>query len=91
MPLAYLDIDDRLLVIASMGGAPRNPPWFYNLVANPEVTVEMNGEEFTARAVVTQGADRDDLFRKVCGIFSAFGEYQERTTRTIPVIELKRV
>jgi len=90
-PLVYLTIDERLLIIASMGGAPSSPAWFHNLVANPEVTVELGGETFRARAVVTEGSDRDDLFAKVCAKISTFTEYQSRTDRVIPVVELVRI
>ena len=55
-----------------------------------EVTVEKGGETFEARALLTEGADRDDLFRKVCEIQPLFGQYQQRTERRIPVFELKR-
>ena len=90
VPLAYASIDDRLLIIASMGGAKRNPPWFHNLVANPEVVVEKDGETFTATAMVTNGDDRDQLFQKICERMPVFAEYQARTSRTIPVVELHR-
>lgn len=91
VPLAYHLLDDRLLVVASMGGNPRHPPWFHNLVANPEVTVELDGETFRARANVTQGADRDALFARICANMPNFAEYQKSAgTRVIPVVELKR-
>ena len=90
VPLAYHEVDGRLLIIASMGGAKRNPPWYHNLVANPEVLVEKDGETFSANAVVTAGADRDALFKSVCDALPPFAEYQPRTERIIPVIELKR-
>lgn len=90
VPLAYHEVDGRLLIIASMGGAKRNPPWFHNLVANPEVLVEKDGESFKATAVVTAGADRDRLYKSVCEALPPFAEYQARTKRVIPVIELKR-
>ncbi len=90
IPLAYLEVDGRLLVIASMGGADANPPWFYNLVRHPEVTVEIGGDTIKAQAVLTEGADRDDLFRKVCELQPLFGQYQARTARELPVVELKR-
>lgn len=89
-PLAFLRIDGRLIIIASMGGAPNSPAWFHNLVANPEVTVELGTETFTARAVVTDGADRDDVFAKVCAKVDTFAVYQSRTERAIPVVELVR-
>lgn len=87
-PLAYLPVDGRIVVIASMGGAPSSPAWFHNLVANPDVTVERGTETYAARAVVTEGADRDDLFAKVSAKISNFADYQSRTTRVIPVVEL---
>ena len=73
-----------------MGGSKRNPPWYHNLVKNPEVRVEVGGESYPARAVVTQGSDREELFRRTVEAFPIFGDYQKRTERTIPVVELKR-
>lgn len=89
VPLGYHRIDGRLCIVASMGGADKNPPWFHNVVANPEVTVELGTEVFRATAVVTEGEDRDHLYDDVIARMAVFGEYQERTERTIPVIELK--
>lgn len=91
VPLAYQIIDGRLVIIASMAGANRNPPWFHNLVKNPELMVEMNGESFTARAVVTQGQDRTYLYEKVAEVLPAFKDYATRTSRVIPVVELQRI
>ena len=90
VPLGYQIVDGRLLIIASMGGAKRHPPWFYNLVKNPEVVVEKDGESFPATAIVTEGADRHYLFQKICESFPNVAEYQARTERVIPVIELQR-
>ena len=90
VPLAYAMVGERLLIIASMGGAKRNPPWFHNLVANPDVVVEKDGETFNAKAVVSEGADRDALFAQICDMMPVFAEYQNRTSRTIPVVELVR-
>lgn len=91
VPLAYQVIDGRLVIVASMAGAPRNPPWFHNLVKHPEVLVEMNGESFKARAVVTEGEDRTYLYNKVAEVLPAFKDYATRTTRVIPVVELQRI
>jgi deazaflavin-dependent oxidoreductase (nitroreductase family) len=91
VPLAYQSLDDRILIIASMGGSVRNPPWFHNLVQNPEVTVELGGETYQAKAIVTEGADRDGLFGRICTNIPTFAAYQERTERVIPVVELKRL
>jgi deazaflavin-dependent oxidoreductase (nitroreductase family) len=90
VPLACQVIDGRLVIVASMGGSVRNPPWFHNLVKNPRVVVEKDGETFEATAVVTEGEDRRYLYDKVAEALPAFKEYQERTARVIPVIELKR-
>jgi|SRR6516162_109632 len=89
VPVGFHRIDDRLIILASMGGADKNPPWFYNVVANPEVTIELGEEPVRARAKVTEGDDRDYLFSKVCERMAVFADYQERTDRLIPVIELE--
>lgn len=91
VPLGFHRIDGRLIVIASMGGADKNPPWFFNVVANPEVTVELGSETFRAKAVVTEGEDRDRLYAAVIDRMAVFAEYQQRTERVIPVVELHRL
>jgi deazaflavin-dependent oxidoreductase (nitroreductase family) len=90
VPVGFHRIDGRLIILASMGGADKNPPWYYNVVANPEVTVELGSDKFRATATVTEGDDRDKLFATVCERMAVFAEYQERTTRLIPVIELEQ-
>ena len=87
-PLVYHRIGGRLLIIASMGGGPRSPGWFDNLARNPSVTVELGDETWEGRAVVLSGAERDALFAAVVKAAPTFGRYQERTQRTIPVVEL---
>jgi len=87
-PLVYHRIGGRLLIIASTGGGPRNPGWFDNLVKNPSVTIELGDATWQGRAVVLSGADRDALYAEVVKTSPAFGRYQERTQRTIPVVEL---
>jgi deazaflavin-dependent oxidoreductase (nitroreductase family) len=91
VPVGFHRIDGRLIILASMGGADKNPPWYYNVVANPEVTVELGSDKFRATAMVTEGDDRDKLFATVCERMAVFAEYQERTTRLIPVIELEQL
>lgn len=90
VPLGFHRIDDRLIIVASMGGADRNPPWYHNVVANPEVTVEVGTEVFPAQAIVTTGEDREQLYAEVVSRMAVFGEYEKRTERLIPVIELRR-
>jgi deazaflavin-dependent oxidoreductase (nitroreductase family) len=90
-PLAYTTDNDRLVVIASKGGAPTHPDWFYNVRANPDVTVELGAEAFPARATILQGAERQRLFNQMAAQMPNFAEYQRNTTRQIPVIVLERV
>ncbi len=87
-PVAYLPDKDRILIVASAGGAPRHPDWFYNLVANPEVTVETGFFTYRARAVVLEGAERDEMFARAVEADSRWAEYQAKTSRVIPVVAL---
>ena len=89
-PLVPLVDGDSLYVFASMGGAPKNPAWYHNIVANPSVTVERGTESFAANAEVLTGKERDDIYAKQAALLPAFGQYQSKTKRTIPVIKLVR-
>ncbi|MBV9355605.1 MAG: nitroreductase family deazaflavin-dependent oxidoreductase [Chloroflexi bacterium] len=89
-PLAHTRDGDRYVVIASKGGAPSNPDWFRNVVANPEVTVEVGGETFEARASIPTGNERKRLFDQQAAIMPNFAEYQRNTSREIPVVVLER-
>jgi deazaflavin-dependent oxidoreductase (nitroreductase family) len=90
-PVAYSTDGDRIVIVASKGGAPTNPDWFGNLVANPIVTVEMGSETFQARATVTEGEERDRLFANHAKLMPGFAEYPQKTTRVIPVVVLERL
>ena len=90
-PLAYTRDGDRLVIIGSARGEPRHPAWYHNLVAHPEVTVELGAERFTARAVVAEGAERERLFALMVAQMPNFADYQRSTTRQLPVIVLERV
>ncbi len=90
-PVAYVKDGDRLVIIASKGGAPRNPDWYYNLVANPDVTVEVGTETFQVRAKVTEEPERSRLYAKMVEMMPGFAEYQRKTTRIVPVFLLKRL
>lgn len=90
-PLAYTKDGDRFVVIASFGGAPKNPSWYHNLVANPEVTVEVGSERFQAKATVATGEERQRLYDRQAEQMPAFAEYQKKTKRQIPVIVLTRM
>jgi deazaflavin-dependent oxidoreductase (nitroreductase family) len=89
-PLVPLVDGDKLVVIASMGGAPKSPAWYHNLVANPTLTVEYGTEKFEATARVAEGAERDALYARQAAAFPPFAEYEKKTTRKIPVIVLTR-
>jgi deazaflavin-dependent oxidoreductase (nitroreductase family) len=89
-PVAYVLDGDRYVIIASKGGAPTNPDWYHNLLANPLVSVELGTEQFTARASVATEPQRTRLYNKMIAMMPAFAEYQRRTTRVIPVIILNR-
>ncbi len=89
-PLMYLPDGDRWLVFASKGGAPTSPDWFHNLVANPTVTVEVGTEAFEADATVVTGEERDRLYAQQTQLYPMFAEYEQRTTRKIPVVALTR-
>jgi deazaflavin-dependent oxidoreductase (nitroreductase family) len=89
-PVVFTRDGDRLVIIASKGGAPQSPDWFHNLKANPTVTIELPDETFEARAVVTEGGERDRLFRAQADLMPNFDEYQKNTTRQIPVVVLER-
>jgi deazaflavin-dependent oxidoreductase (nitroreductase family) len=90
-PLAYTKDGDRIFVIASFAGSPKNPAWFNNLVANPTVTVELGTERFQARARVISGEERERLFKLQADKIAIFYDYQKKTTRQIPVVVLERV
>jgi len=91
-PMVYVTDGDRLVVIASKSGADRNPDWYYNLLANPNVTVELGTERFQARATaVTEEPERSRLYAKMVEHRPAFAEYEQKTSRKIPAIILERV
>lgn len=90
-PLAYSRDGDRLVVIASKGGASTNPDWYRNLVAHPEATVELGSETFPVRASFPQGEERQRLYDQQAAQMPNFAEYQRNTTRQIPVIVLERL
>jgi deazaflavin-dependent oxidoreductase (nitroreductase family) len=90
-PVAYTRDGDRYVIIASKGGAPDNPGWYYNLVANPRVKVEVGAEAFAALAEVAQEPERTRLFEQMAARYFGFAEYQKRTERVIPVVALTRI
>jgi len=90
-PLVYTRDGDSYVIIASKAGAPEDPQWFRNIVAHPEVTVEIGDETFAARARVAAGDERARLYRAQAELMPGFDEYAQKTTREIPVVVLDRV
>jgi len=90
-PLCYSRDGDRIVIIASYGGAPRNPPWYHNLIANPLVTVEVGTEKFEARAEEVREGERDRLFAAQAELMPFFLDYQNKSKRQIPVLTLTRI
>lgn len=90
-PLVYTREGDRIIIIASFAGGPKNPPWYHNLVANPEATVELGSERFRVRATAVTGEERQCLFNRQAEQLPIFAEYQQKTTRQIPVFVLTRM
>jgi deazaflavin-dependent oxidoreductase (nitroreductase family) len=81
---------DRWVVVASKGGAPSNPGWYENLKANPDVTIQVKGERIPVHAETTQGEDRDRLWGLMTEVWPDYDAYQQRTSRTIPVVAFSR-
>lgn len=91
MPLAYVNDDERLVIIASKAGAPTNPDWYYNLLANPVATIEVGTERFQVRASVANEPKRTQLYAKMVAVMPGFADYERKTSRKIPVLTLERV
>lgn len=90
-PVAYCLDGDKLVIIASKGGAPNNPDWFYNLLAHPQVTVEVGTEIFEVRADRAAEPERTRLYQEMVKVMPGFADYERKTARVIPVITLTRL
>jgi deazaflavin-dependent oxidoreductase (nitroreductase family) len=90
-PLVYLPVDGGMAIFASKGGAPTNPGWYHNLLANPQATVEVGTETFDVRAREVKGAERAPIWERQKQVRPAFADYERKTSRVIPVLILERV
>lgn len=90
LPLIYGRDGARYLVVASRGGAPDHPAWYKNLLANPDVEVQVGSDRFRARARPANRDERPRLWRTMTRIWPAYDQYQSRTQREIPVVLLER-
>lgn len=89
-PLVYARDGESFVVAASKGGADSHPDWYYNVKANPDVTIEVGSDTIAARAhIVPEGERRTDLYRRLEGVLDNFTEYAKKTDRVIPVIVLE--
>lgn len=88
-PLAYMRDGKGYVVFASKGGSPTNPDWYHNVVANPDVTVEVGTETLKARARVATDPERTELWTRQVASVPTFGEYEEKSGRKIPVIVIE--
>ncbi len=89
VPLLYVPDDGDFAVIASNGGAVEHPAWFANLAASPEATVEIRGRRLPVRAAVTEGEERERLWRSLTALYGSYDQYQAKTARRIPVVRLR--
>ncbi|MFC9999091.1 nitroreductase family deazaflavin-dependent oxidoreductase [Nocardia sp. NPDC127526] len=89
-PLVYVPDTDRIVLIASNGGADKHPAWYHNLRANPRLTVELGAETYTGKAEFLTGDEAETLFNRMVELLPEFANYRAKTTRRIPVIAVYR-
>jgi deazaflavin-dependent oxidoreductase (nitroreductase family) len=91
VPIVPLVEGDDVYVIASLGGAPSHPAWYHNLKANPDVEVQWFADKYRARAKILPEPERTAVWNRVVAAMPGFADYQKKTTRVIPVVQLVRV
>ena len=89
-PLTYLPNGDDVVIFGSKGGAPTNPDWYHNLIANPDTVIELGTELVDVHVREATGAERDELFERQKKVSPPFVGYEAATTRVIPVLVLER-
>jgi deazaflavin-dependent oxidoreductase (nitroreductase family) len=89
-PLVYLPVGDSFAVFGSKAGAPTNPDWYHNLIAHPGTKIEVGTETIPVHARVAEGEERDRIWSEQKRINSNFANYEQKTTRPIPVVLLER-
>lgn len=90
VPLTYVPDGDRYVVTAGNAGADQNPAWYYNILADPDVTVEVGREAFASVAVIAGEAERAALYDRFAAAYPVLDAYQSQTRRQIPVVILTR-
>jgi deazaflavin-dependent oxidoreductase (nitroreductase family) len=89
-PLIYGQHGNDYIVVASKGGAPEHPSWYLNILQQPEVTVQVKGDRFSARARAAGSEEKPELWELMASIWPAYNDYQGKTDRDIPVVVLER-
>jgi deazaflavin-dependent oxidoreductase (nitroreductase family) len=90
-PLIYAPRSDAYMVVASKGGSDSPPAWYLNLADNPEVEVQVKGDRFKARARTASAEEKPEMWRTMAAEWPSYNEYQEKTSREIPIVVLERV
>jgi deazaflavin-dependent oxidoreductase (nitroreductase family) len=90
VPAMFMRDGERVVVVASNHGYDQHPGWYYNLKADPNVTVEVGSERYEATAIVAQGAERERLLPLARNAFSFLAEYEAKTSREIPFVAFER-
>ncbi len=86
LPLLFLRDDDRIILVASQGGLPKNPLWLGNIQAKPDITVQVRRQSRPMRARVASTAERATLWPRLVEMYANFANYQSWTDREIPVV-----
>jgi deazaflavin-dependent oxidoreductase (nitroreductase family) len=89
-PLIHRTDGDRWVVVASKGGAPEHPSWYENLLADPEATIQVKGDEIPVRATTATGEERSRLWSLMAEVWPAYDDYKQKTDREIPVVVFTR-
>ena len=87
-PVAYVRDGEKYVVIASKGGAPTNPDWYYNILAHPHLTVEVGTKTFDVEAQVAEEPERTRLYNKMVEMLPGFDDYRRKTEHVIPAIKI---
>ena len=91
LPLLYGKTGNDYVIVASKGGRPKHPAWYLNLIAAPEVDIQVATDRFRVRARTTDGAEREALWAQMVAIYPPFVDYQAKTDRVFPVVVLERI
>ncbi|KMO69772.1 nitroreductase family deazaflavin-dependent oxidoreductase [Mycolicibacterium chubuense] len=89
-PLAYLTVDDKMLIVGSYAGAPKHPAWVHNLRANPRARIEVGADDYEVTARELSEGERAATYPRIVEVAPVFAEYQANTTRAIPLFELTK-